>query len=126
MNNKYFKDKNLGSVLQSGIKIYTNMDKDVQQTLQDRINNGSFYKNEDQQVGATILDSKTGGLVAISGGRNYKNVVERNQATDPHYRFIIKTFLSLWTCNRKYEMVNKSCGSRRIIILGRWFSIQEL
>ncbi|MDU6391831.1 MAG: transglycosylase domain-containing protein [Staphylococcus epidermidis] len=80
MNNKYFKDKNLGSVLQSGIKIYTNMDKDVQQTLQDRINNGSFYKNEDQQVGATILDSKTGGLVAISGGRNYKNVVERNQA----------------------------------------------
>lgn len=84
MNNKYFKDKNLGSVLQSGIKIYTNMDKDVQQTLQDRINNGSFYKNEDQQVGATILDSKTGGLVAISGGRNYKNVVERNQATDPH------------------------------------------
>ena len=58
------------------------MDKDVQQTLQDRINNGSFYKNEDQQVGATILDSKTGGLVAISGGRNYKNVVERNQATD--------------------------------------------
>lgn len=44
MNNKYFKDKNLGSVLQSGIKIYTNMDKDVQQTLQDRINNGSFLQ----------------------------------------------------------------------------------
>ncbi|MBL7573215.1 transglycosylase domain-containing protein [Staphylococcus saccharolyticus] len=85
MNNKYFKDKNLGSVLQSGIKIYTNMDKDVQKTLQDRINNGtSYYKNDDQQVGATILDSKTGGLVAISGGRNYKNVVERNQAIDSH------------------------------------------
>ncbi|MEQ6036532.1 transglycosylase domain-containing protein, partial [Staphylococcus saccharolyticus] len=72
-------------VLQSGIKIYTNMDKDVQKTLQDRINNGtSYYKNDDQQVGATILDSKTGGLVAISGGRNYKNVVERNQAIDSH------------------------------------------
>lgn len=86
MNNKYFKDKNLGNVLQSGIKIYTNMDKDVQKTLQDRIDNGgsNYYKNDDQQVGATILDSKTGGLVAISGGRNYKNVVERNQATDAH------------------------------------------
>ena len=74
MNNKYFKDKNLGNVLQSGIKIYTNMDKDVQKTLQDRIDNGgsNYYKNDDQQVGATILDSKTGGLVAISGGRNYK------------------------------------------------------
>ena len=86
MNNKYFKDKNLGNVLQSGIKIYTNMDKDVQKTLQDRVNNGgsNYYKNDDQQVGATILDSKTGGLVAISGGRDYKNVVERNQATDVH------------------------------------------
>ncbi len=84
MNNKHFKKENLGNVLQSGIKIYTNMDKDVQQTLQDKINNGSFYKNDDQQVGATILDSKTGGLVAISGGRNYKDVVDRNQATDPH------------------------------------------
>ena len=43
-------------------------------TLQDRIDNGgsNYYKNDDQQVGATILDSKTGGLVAISGGRNYK------------------------------------------------------
>lgn len=30
MNNKEFKDENLGNVLQSGIKIYTNMDKDVQ------------------------------------------------------------------------------------------------
>ena len=84
MNNKHFKDENLGNVLQSGIKIYTNMDKDVQQTLQDKINNGSFYKNDDQQVGATILDSNTGGLVAISGGRNYKDVVDRNQATDAH------------------------------------------
>ncbi len=65
MNNKAFKDENLGNVLQSGIEIYTNMDKDVQKTLQNDVDNGSFYKNKDQQVGATILDSKTGGLVAI-------------------------------------------------------------
>ncbi|MCY1038522.1 transglycosylase domain-containing protein [Staphylococcus nepalensis] len=84
MNNKEFKGKNLGEVLNSGIKIYTNMDKDVQQTLQDRVNNGSYYKNEDQQVGASIVDSESGGLVAISGGRNYKDVVDRNLATDAH------------------------------------------
>lgn len=30
--------------MQSGIKIYTNMDKDVQKTLQDRIDNGNYYK----------------------------------------------------------------------------------
>ncbi|GGB80608.1 transglycosylase domain-containing protein [Staphylococcus nepalensis] len=84
MNNKEFKGKNLGEVLNSGVKIYTNMDKDVQQTLQDRVNNGSYYKNEDQQVGASIVDSESGGLVAVSGGRNYKDVVDRNLATDAH------------------------------------------
>ncbi|MCI2951070.1 penicillin-binding protein [Staphylococcus haemolyticus] len=84
MNNKEFKNKNLSDVLQSGIKIYTNMDKDVQKTLQDRIDNGNYYKNEDQRVGSTILDSKTGGLVAISGGRNFKDVVDNNAATGAH------------------------------------------
>lgn len=53
-------------------------------TLQDRIDNGNYYKNEDQRVGSTILDSKTGGLVAISGGRNFKDVVDNNAATDAH------------------------------------------
>lgn len=53
-------------------------------TLQNRIDNGNFYKNDDQQVGSSIVDSKTGGLVAISGGRNFRDVVDRNQATDPH------------------------------------------
>ncbi|SCT04808.1 transglycosylase domain-containing protein [Staphylococcus caeli] len=84
MNNKAFKNDDLGSVLNSGIKIYTNMDKDVQQTLQDRVNNGSYYKNEDQQVGSSIVDSESGALVAISGGRNYKDIVDRNLATDVH------------------------------------------
>jgi membrane peptidoglycan carboxypeptidase len=36
-DNKAFKDENLGNVLQSGIKIYTNMDKDVQKTLQNDV-----------------------------------------------------------------------------------------
>lgn len=84
MNNKAFKGKDLGEVLNSGVKIYTNMDKDVQQTLQDRVDNGGYYKNEDQQVGASIVDSESGGLVAISGGRNYKDIVDRNLATDAH------------------------------------------
>ena len=61
-------------------QIWTKMFK----TLQDRIDNGNYYKNEDQRVGSTILDSKTGGLVAISGGRNFKDVVDNNAATDAH------------------------------------------
>lgn len=84
MNNEQFKGRNLSDILNSGIKIYTYMDKDVQTVLQSRINNGGYYKNDEQQVGATIVDSQTGALTAISGGRNYKDVVQRNQATDVH------------------------------------------
>ncbi|MCG3412249.1 transglycosylase domain-containing protein [Staphylococcus massiliensis] len=84
MSNEEYKGKNLQDVMNSGIKIYTNMDKNVQNSLQDKVNNGSYYKNDDQKVGATIVDSETGGLVAISGGRDYKDVVERNMATDVH------------------------------------------
>ena len=84
MNNKEFKNEKLGDVLNSGIKIYTNMDKDVQKTLQNRIDNGNYYKNGDQQVGSSIVDSESGGLVAISGGRDYEDIKDRNLATDPH------------------------------------------
>ena len=46
-------------------------------------------------MGSTILDSKTGGIVAISGGRNYKDVVDRNAATDTHLTgSSLKPFLS--------------------------------
>lgn len=112
MNNDHFRNEDLGTVLQSGIKIYTNMDKGVQEKLQDTVDNGSFYKNDDQQVGATILDSKNGGLVGISGGRNFKDVVNRNQATDPHPTgSSLKPFLAYgpaienmkWATNHAYQ-----------------------
>ncbi|UXR79237.1 MULTISPECIES: transglycosylase domain-containing protein [unclassified Staphylococcus] len=84
MSNDEFKGRNLSDILNSGIKIYTYMDKDVQTALQSRVDNGGYYKNDEQQVGASIVDSESGSLTAISGGRNYKDVVQRNQATDVH------------------------------------------
>lgn len=82
--NKAFKKQSLNDIMTSGLKIYTNMDQNVQKTLQDSIDNGTFYKNEDQIAGSSIVDTKTGKLVGISGGKNYKDVVDRNQATDGH------------------------------------------
>ncbi|WP_206165494.1 transglycosylase domain-containing protein [Mammaliicoccus sciuri] len=82
--NKAFKGQSLNDIMTSGLKIYTNMDKDVQKTLQESVDNGTFYKNKDQITGSSILDTKTGKLVGISGGKNYKDVVDRNQATDVH------------------------------------------
>ncbi|CAG7913726.1 MULTISPECIES: transglycosylase domain-containing protein [Mammaliicoccus] len=82
--NKAFKGQSLNDIMTSGLKIYTNMDKDVQKTLQESVDNGTFYKNKDQITGSSIVDTKTGKLVGISGGKNYKDVVDRNQATDVH------------------------------------------
>lgn len=83
-SNKAFKGQSLDDIMSSGLKIYTNMDKDVQKTLQDSVDNGTFYKNKDQITGSSIVDTKTGKLVGISGGKNFKDVVDRNQATDLH------------------------------------------
>lgn len=82
--NKVFKGQSLNDIMTSGLKIYTNMDKDVQKTLQESVDNGTFYKNKDQITGSSIVDTKTGKLVGISGGKDYKDVVDRNQATDVH------------------------------------------
>lgn len=82
--NKAFKGQSLNDIMTSGLKIYTNMDKDVQEKLQESVDNGTFYKNKDQITGSSIVDTKTGDLVGISGGKNYKDVVDRNQATDLH------------------------------------------
>ncbi len=82
--NKAFKGQSLNDIMTSGLKIYTNMDKDVQKTLQESVDNGTFYKNKDQITGSSIVDTKTGKLVGISGGKDYKDVVDRNQATDVH------------------------------------------
>ena len=86
-------------------QIWTKMFK----TLQDRYDNGNYYKNEDQRVGSTILDSKTGGLVAISGGRNFKDVVDNNSATDAHLTgSSLKPFLA-------YGPLLKTCNGLRIM-----------
>ncbi|MEB7464736.1 penicillin-binding protein [Mammaliicoccus sciuri] len=82
--NKAFKGQSLNDIMTSGLKIYTNMDKNVQKTLQESVDNGTFYKNKDQITGSSIVDTKTGKLVGISGGKDYKDVVDRNQATDVH------------------------------------------
>ncbi|WP_414050193.1 transglycosylase domain-containing protein [Macrococcus animalis] len=111
-NNKEFKGKSLNDVLTSGLKIYTNMDNNAQTSLQNNVDNMSIYKNKYQQAASTIVDTQTGALVAISGGRNYKDVVDRNLATDIHpVGSTIKPFLSYgpivenerWATNHKIK-----------------------
>lgn len=111
-NNKEFKGKSLSDVLTSGLKIYTNMDNNAQVSLQNNVDNMNIYKNKYQQAASTIVDTQTGALVAISGGRNFTDVVDRNLATDIHpVGSTIKPFLSYgpiveneqWATNHKIQ-----------------------
>ncbi|APT19214.1 penicillin-binding protein 1A [Amylolactobacillus amylotrophicus DSM 20534] len=57
------------------LKITVNMNVEAQKHLYNLVNNGSVYfSSSAQQVGATIVDPSTGGVVAMIGGRNLPNV----------------------------------------------------
>ncbi|CAM4162348.1 transglycosylase domain-containing protein [Jeotgalicoccus halotolerans] len=84
-----FRNRDISEVLSSGIQIYTNMDSNVQSYLQNMTNNRNYYYNDkfrsdDFNIASTILDTSTGGLVAISGGRDYQEVVDQNLALTQH------------------------------------------
>lgn len=52
-----------------GIKIYTYLDKKTQEILEKNILKN--MKNDDLQSASVIVDPKTGGVIALSGGVNY-------------------------------------------------------
>ena len=84
-----FRNRDINEVLSSGIQIYTNMDTEVQSYLQNMTNNRNYYYNDkfqsdDFNIASTILDTSTGGLVAISGGRDYQDIVDNNLALVQH------------------------------------------
>ncbi|MBE6138410.1 MAG: penicillin-binding protein [Firmicutes bacterium] len=62
--------------------IYTNMDREKQEYLDD-IMNGVTYKweNDVVQAGVVVTDTNTGAIVAIGGGRNKNTIGSLNYAT---------------------------------------------
>ena len=99
-NHDEFRNRDVNEVLSSGIQIYTNMDRNVQSYLQNMTNNRNYYYNDkfqsdDFNIASTILDTSTGGLVAISGGRDYQEVVDQNLSLVQHnVGSTMKPFLS--------------------------------
>jgi penicillin-binding protein 1A len=83
--NDNFSNMDISEVLTSGIDIYTNMDADAQSDLQTLTDNREYYSNpkfqsDDFNMASTILDTDSGALVAISGGRDYQEVLMHNQS----------------------------------------------
>ncbi|SDW98812.1 penicillin-binding protein [Marininema mesophilum] len=73
-------------ILTGGYKIYTTINKEANEEMNKAAKNDSLYaapityrtaggnliKNAKEQVGATLLDSKTGATLGFVGGRNFK------------------------------------------------------
>ncbi|KKI88753.1 hypothetical protein WQ54_30050 [Bacillus sp. SA1-12] len=55
----------------AGLKIYTTLDPEAQDTVEEVINGDSMdFPDDKMQAGITLLDTKTGEIRAIGGGRN--------------------------------------------------------
>ena len=57
-------------LLSEGVTIQTALDPKAQQSVENAINTAN-YESEEMQAGMTVLNTKTGEIVAIGGGRNY-------------------------------------------------------
>lgn len=58
-----------GIIQKKGIKIFTNLDLEVQKNLEENIN--KYMNGESMQVASIIIDPRTGGILALSGGLDY-------------------------------------------------------
>ncbi len=74
------------------LEIYTMMDPDKQSYL-DGVTSGELFKWENDKVntGISVIDSKTGALVALSGGRNTEDVARGFNAATQTERHIGST-----------------------------------
>lgn len=60
-------------LLSEGIKIYTTLDPKAQSIVENIMNNPDNFPTENIQAGVAVVDTKTGAISAIGGGRNYGN-----------------------------------------------------
>ena len=54
-----------------GIKVYTTLDPNAQQVVENVMNDDSNFPTENIQSGVAVVDTKTGAIQAVGGGRKY-------------------------------------------------------
>ncbi|MFJ7952736.1 transglycosylase domain-containing protein [Lysinibacillus sp. NPDC096418] len=60
-----------GSAMAEGIKVYTTLDPKAQQVVEDIMNDDRNFPTENIESGVGVVDTKTGQILAVGGGRNY-------------------------------------------------------
>lgn len=63
-------DLGMQDVLAEGVTVHTALQPQVQQAMEKAINNEAIYE-ENMEAGATVIDTQTGAVVAVGGGRDY-------------------------------------------------------
>ncbi|MDK7049750.1 PBP1A family penicillin-binding protein [Aerococcus sanguinicola] len=66
-----------------GLKIYTHLDMNTQNYITELLNdpNGAYFQDSEVQAAASIVDTKTGHIIALFGGRNQTEALSLNRAT---------------------------------------------
>ena len=81
VENKLDSEIDIGS---AGLTIYTNFDPNAQQILFDVVNTEEYvnFANDEIQTAVTLVDSETGKVSALIGGRNIETQRSNNRAID--------------------------------------------
>ncbi|MEK4229059.1 PBP1A family penicillin-binding protein [Solibacillus sp. FSL H8-0538] len=69
-------------LISEGIKVYTTLDPKAQQIVENIMNNDANFPTEKIESGVSVLDTTTGEIRAIGGGRNYSGNFDYNFAYD--------------------------------------------
>lgn len=101
--------KGEGDSLADGLKVYTTLDPQAQVSVEAAMENENF-PTENMQAGLTVLDTKTGAIVAIGGGRDFGSNRGLNFAQDRTDRGIGSTAKPLFAYGPAIEYLDWSTG----------------
>ncbi|MGG0655619.1 PBP1A family penicillin-binding protein [Rummeliibacillus pycnus] len=57
--------------LEEGVNVYTTLDPNAQKIVEKTMNNAANFPTKDIQAGLSVIDTQTGAIVAVGGGRDY-------------------------------------------------------
>ena len=61
-----------GDVLNLGLKVYTNLDTNIQKNIYDSVANNTAQIKKETDVAMVVLNNENSGISAIYGGKNFK------------------------------------------------------
>ncbi len=100
-------DAGLQDLLAEGIQIHTTLDPKAQSAVEEELKYTPFV-NDTTQAGITVLDTKTGGIAAVGGGRNY--VAGNLSFATQEKRQIGSTMKPILSYGPAIELLNWSTG----------------